>query len=61
MGYAEDAGQLGKLGTGWVVPCMQRGHRAAHWLAWRALPVQIGRLCGSESQRVLTAAARGGV
>ena len=27
--------------------------------AWRALPVQIGRLCGLESQRVLTAAARG--
>ena len=31
----------------------------ARRLAWRALPVQIGRLCGSESQRVLTAAARG--
>ena len=27
--------------------------------AWRALPVQIGRLCGLGSQRVLTAAARG--
>ena len=31
----------------------------ARRLAWRALPVQIGRLCGLGSQRVLTAAARG--
>ena len=59
MGYAEDAGQLGKLGTGWAVPRIQRGHRAARRLAWRAIPVQTGRLCGSEGQRVLTAAARG--
>jgi len=31
----------------------------ARRLAWRALPVQTGRLCGLEGQRVLTAAARG--
>ena len=37
----------------------RRGHRAARRLAWRALPVQTGRLCGSKGQRVLTAAARG--